>query len=192
MRARVFAAVFAWLAIGSLVPPVASQSTDPAIGTWTRSLAQSSYDPATLAPKNQTTRITAAGDMLTAITDGADAEGKKTHTEIAYKFDGKDYEYTGAPDADSTRVYTRRRPPLQLFDEGEGRDHHYIARRGHARREDTRTITTTGRDARGRVPEFPCLEPGWLARTRMLDFDFVVVRRQRSVSPLHTLVFTDR
>src|SRR5678816_2384681 len=107
MRALVFLAVFVLLAVGSLVPPVAAQTTDAWIGTWTLNLAQSSYDPATLAPKNQTTRITASGGMLTAITDGADAEGKKIHTEITYTFDGKDYEYTGAPDANSTRVYTR-------------------------------------------------------------------------------------
>jgi hypothetical protein len=114
-------------------------------------LAQSSYDPATLAPKNQTTGITAAGDMLTAITDGADAEGKKIHTEITYKFDGKDHEYKGAPDPNGTRAYTR-------VD-----DHHYsystkvkgaittTSRVAVTPDGKTRTITTTGRDAQGRV-----------------------------------------
>ena len=151
MRALVFLAVFVLLAVGSLVPPVAAQTTDAWIGTWTLNLAQSSYDPATLAPKNQTTRITASGGMLTAITDGADAEGKKIHTEITYTFDGKDYEYTGAPDANSTRVYTR-------VD-----DHHYTystkvkgaitttSRVAVTPDGKTRTITTTGRDAEGRV-----------------------------------------
>ena len=120
-------------------------------GTWTLNVAQSSYDPANLAPKNQTTRITASGDSLAAITDGADAEGKKIHTEISYKFDGKDYEYKGAPDANSTRVYTR-------VD-----DHHYTyatkvnglitttSRVAVTPDGKTRTITTTGRDAQGRV-----------------------------------------
>jgi hypothetical protein len=151
MRALVFLTVFASLGVGSVVPRVAAQSADSWIGTWMLNLAQSSYDPANLAPKSQTTKITAAGDMLTAITDGVDADGKKIHTEITYKFDGKEYEYKGAPDANSTRVYTR-------VD-----DHHYsyatkvkglittTSRVAVTMDGKTRTITTTGRDAGGRV-----------------------------------------
>ena len=151
MRALVFAAVFASIAVGFGVSQIAAQSTDSWVGGWTLNLAQSSYDPANLAPKSQTTRITATGDTLTAITDGLDTEGKKIHTEITYKFDGKDYDYKGAPDANSTRVYTR-------VD-----DHHYTyatkvnglitttSRVAVTPDGKTRTITTTGRDAQGRV-----------------------------------------
>src|SRR5262245_13458456 len=151
MRALVFLAVFGSLVSGYAVPRVAAQSTDSWIGTWTLNLAQSSYDPATLAPKNQTTRITASGDTETAITDGADADGKKTHNEITYKLDGKDYDYKGAPDANTARSYTR-------VD-----DHHYTfvtkvhgqitttSRVAVTPDGKTRTITTTGRDAQGRV-----------------------------------------
>jgi hypothetical protein len=151
MRALVFVTVFASVAVGSAVSRIAAQSSDSWVGTWTLNLAQSSYDPANLAPKNQTTRITVSGDALTAVTDGADAEGKKIHTEITYKFDGKDYDYKGAPDAKSTRVYTR-------VD-----DHHYTyatkvngfitttSRVAVTPDGKTRAITTTGRDAQGRV-----------------------------------------
>jgi hypothetical protein len=151
MRALVLVTVFASVAVGSAVSRMAAQSTDSWVGTWTLNLAQSSYDPANLAPKNQTTRITASGDTLTSITDGADAEGKKIHTEITYRFDGKDYDYKGAPDANSARVYTR-------VD-----DHHYTfatkvnglitttSRVAVTPDGKTRTITTTGRDAQGRV-----------------------------------------
>jgi hypothetical protein len=151
MRALVFVTVFASIAVGSAVSRIAAQSADSWVATWTLNLAQSSYDPPNLAPKNQTTRITASGDTLTAITDGADADGKKIHTETTYKFDGTDYEYKGAPDANSTRVYTR-------VD-----DHHYTfatkvnglitttSRVAVTPDGKTRTITTTGRDAQGRV-----------------------------------------
>jgi hypothetical protein len=151
MRALVSVAVFASFAVGFALPQVAAQGTDASIGTWALNLEQSSYDPANLAPKNQTTQITASGDRLTAITDGADADGKKIHTEITYTFDGKDYDYKGAPDANSTRVYTR-------VD-----DHHYTyatkvnglitttSRVAVTPDSKTRTITTTGRDAQGRV-----------------------------------------
>jgi hypothetical protein len=142
------------LILGPLVaggPILLAQSGDAWVGMWTLNVAQSSYDPANLAPKSQATRITAAGDMLTAVTDGVDADGKKTHTEITYRFDGKDYAYKGAPDANSTRVFTR-------VD-----DHHYTystkvnglitttSRIAVTPDGKTRTITTTGRDAQGRV-----------------------------------------
>jgi hypothetical protein len=151
MRAFVLVTVFASVAIGLAVPRVAAQSADSWVGNWALNPAQSSYDPANLAPKSQTTKITASGDTLTAITDGVDADGKKIHTEVTYKFDGKEYAYKGAPDANSTRVYTR-------VD-----DHHYTystkvnsaitttSRVAVTPDGKTRTITTTGRDAEGRV-----------------------------------------
>jgi hypothetical protein len=129
----------------------AAQTGDAWIGTWTLNVAQSSFDPANLAPKSQTTKMTAAGDRVTAITDGVDADGKKTHTEITYTFDGKDYDYKGAPDPNSTRVYTR-------VD-----DHHYSyatkvngsittnSRVAVTPDGKTRTIVTSGRDAQGRT-----------------------------------------
>ena len=128
-----------------------AQTGDAWIGTWTLNLGHSSYDPANLAPKSQTTTMRASGDSVTAVTDGVDVDGKKTHTEITFKFDGKDYEYKGAPDANSTRVYTR-------VD-----DHHYSfatkvsgqittnARVAVTPDGKTRTIVTTGRDAQGRI-----------------------------------------
>jgi hypothetical protein len=128
-----------------------AQTRDAWIGTWTLNLAQSSFDPANLAPKSQTTTMTASGDSVTAITDGVDADGKKTHTEITFTFDGKESEYKGAPDPNSTRVYTR-------ID-----DHHYSfatkvngqittnARVAVTPDGKTRTIVTTGRDAQGRT-----------------------------------------
>src|SRR5258707_770817 len=39
----------------------AAQTGDAWIGTWTLNVAQSSFDPANLAPKSQTTKMTAAG-----------------------------------------------------------------------------------------------------------------------------------
>src|SRR5258705_9721684 len=85
----------------------AAQTGDAWIGTWTLNIAQSSFDPANLAPKSQTTKMTAARGRVSAITDGVDADGKKTHTEPTYTFDGKDYDYKGAADPNRTRVCTR-------------------------------------------------------------------------------------
>ena len=130
---------------------VFAQSGDAWIGTWTLTVAQSSYDPPNLAPKSQITRITASGDSVTVISDGISAQGQKTHDETVYEFDGHDYEVKGAPDPNTTRAYTR-------VD-----DHHYsystkvnglittTSRVAVTPDGKTRTITTTGRDAEGRV-----------------------------------------
>ena len=151
MRRCLIVVVLAWVALGIGGPALVAQGADAWIGAWTLNLAQSSYDPANLAPKSQTTKIATSGDSQTAVTDGVDADGKKIHTEITYKLDGKEYEYKGAPDANTTRVYTR-------VD-----DHHYTfatkvnglitttSRVAVTPDGKTRTITTTGRDAQGRI-----------------------------------------
>src|ERR1700675_296650 len=83
----------------------AAQISDSWLGTWKFNPAKSTYEPASLAPKSQLAKQTKSGDSVNVILDGIDAQGKKMHTEITYKFDGKDYEYKGAPDPKTTRAY---------------------------------------------------------------------------------------
>ena len=128
-----------------------AQSGDAWVGTWVLDIAQSSFDPANLAPKSQTTKITLSGDSYTVVSDGVNAQAQKTHDETVYKFDGHDYDVKGAPDPKTTRTYTR-------VD-----DHHYTyatkvngaitttSRVAVTPDGKTRTITTTGRDSEGRV-----------------------------------------
>jgi hypothetical protein len=130
---------------------MSAQAADAWLGTWKLNLAKSTYEPASLAPKSQTTRQTASGDSVTATTDGVDAQGKPLHTVITYKFDGKDYEYKGAPDPKSTRAYTRiGEHNYQFVNKVDGRitttSRVTVAADGK-----TRTIITSGRDAEGRV-----------------------------------------
>src|SRR5438045_8714799 len=106
MRRLLFVMVLASTGYFLTVPRSLAQTGDAWIGTWTLNLAQSSYDPANLAPKSQTTKMTASAGSVTAITDGVDADGKKIHTEVTYKFDGKEYDNKGAPDRQSRRRYT--------------------------------------------------------------------------------------
>jgi hypothetical protein len=138
---------------GSLLTATRSsaQTGDAWVGTWTLNAAQSSYDPANLAPRSQTTKISMSADTFTVISDGVDAQGHTMHEETIYKFDRQDHEVAGAGDAKTTRVYTR-------VD-----DHHYTyatkvnglitttSRVAVTPDGKTRTITTTGRDAEGRV-----------------------------------------
>ena len=128
-----------------------AQSSDAWVGAWVLDIAQSSFDPANLAPKSQTTKITLSGDSYTVVSDGVNAQGQKTHDETVYKFDGHDFDVKGAPDPKTTRTYTR-------VD-----DHHYsyatkvngaittTSRVAVTPDGKVRTITVTGRDAQGRV-----------------------------------------
>jgi hypothetical protein len=84
-----------------------AQASDSWLGTWKLNLAKSTYEPASLAPKSDVSKQTRSGDSITAVTDGVDAQGKPTHTEITYKVDNTEYEIKGAPDPGSTRFYTR-------------------------------------------------------------------------------------
>jgi len=141
---------FAGLILASAQPR--AQGSDTWIGKWVLNVGLSSWSPAELAPKSQSTVITASpdgGNM--AVTDGVDAGGKKTHTEIAYKFDGKEYDLKGAPDAKTTRVYTRvddHAYTMATKVAGTITTTSRVAVTGDGK---TRTLVTTGRDAQGRI-----------------------------------------
>ena len=97
------------------------------------------------------TKQTASQDSVTATTDGVDAQGKPLHTDITYKFDGKEYEYKGAPDPKTTRIYTRISDnTYQWVSKVDGRIT-TTSRVSVAADGKTRTIVTTGRDAQGRA-----------------------------------------
>src|SRR5687767_9628439 len=73
---------------------------DPAVGTWKLNVEKSKYSPGP-APKSQTLKFEAWDGGLKLTADGVDSEGKPTHAEYAAKFDGKDYPFTGSPNADA-------------------------------------------------------------------------------------------
>jgi len=151
MRRLLLVIVFASTAYLLIATSSRAQSGDAWDGTWILNIAQSSYDPATLAPQSQTTTITTSGDTVTVVSDGVNAQGTKAHDETTYTFNGKDFDVKGALDPKTTRAYTR-------VD-----DHHYsyatkvnglittTSRVAVSPDGKTRTITVTGRDAEGRV-----------------------------------------
>lgn len=151
MRRLLLVIVFVSTAYLLTATAAAAQAGDAWAGTWVLDVSQSSFDPPNLAPKSQTTRITPAGNGYSVVSDGVNAQGQKTHDETVYTFDGHDYDVNGAPDAKTTRSYTR-------VD-----DHHYsyatkvngtittTSRVAVTPDGNIRTITVTGRDAKGRV-----------------------------------------
>jgi hypothetical protein len=131
---------------------VSAQAQDPWVGTWKLNLAKSKYEPANLAPKSQTLKQEAmAGGGMMATTDGTDAQGKATHTEIMTMFDGKPSEVKGAPDAKTTRVYKRIDQRTYEYVQTVDGKLTTTVRTVVAADGKTRTITTTGKNAQGQT-----------------------------------------
>src|SRR5215813_12040251 len=59
-------------------------------GNWKLNVAKSKFSPGP-GPKNNMQKIDATDGGFKLVTDGENAEGKKTHNEYTVKFDGKDY-----------------------------------------------------------------------------------------------------
>jgi hypothetical protein len=152
MERRFLPGLFLLAAFLAISVPVTAQAQDAWVGTWKLNLAKSKYDPANLAPKSQTLKQEAvAGGGFKGTTDGVDAQGKPMHTEQASMFDGKASEIKGAPDANTTRVYTRIDNRTYEYVQKVGGKLTTTARTVVAADGKTRTITTTGKDAQGRT-----------------------------------------
>ena len=86
---------------------------------------------------------------MKATTDGVDAQGKQTHTEIVYKLDGKEYDVKGAANPNSTRMYTRIDARSYQFVNKVGGKVTTTTKVVLAADGKTRTLTTTGKNAQG-------------------------------------------
>jgi hypothetical protein len=118
------------------------------MGTWKLNEAKSKFSPG--SPKNLTVVYEAAGDSVKVTVDGVDGAGSPTHNEWTGKFDGKSYPVTGDPTAD-TRAYGKiNNRTLTLTNKKDGkvviRGRIVVSADGR-----TRTLTTTGRNAKGKM-----------------------------------------
>ena len=146
MRRQIIRVVVTVVAVMGVALAVAAQSADARVGTWKLNLAKSKYNPGP-APKSNTIK----NEPLKSTSDGIDAQGKPTHTEISYKFDGKDYPLKGAAAANTTRAYRRIDDHTWEFvTKVDGKvtttNRNVISPDGK-----TQTGTTTGKDAQGQT-----------------------------------------
>jgi hypothetical protein len=65
------------------------RGADTFAGTWILNPAKSKFSPGP-GPKSNTQKIESVADGMKVVTDGVNAEGKKTHNEYTVKFDGQD------------------------------------------------------------------------------------------------------
>ena len=119
----------------------------PHMGTWKLNEAKSKFSPG--ASKNKTVVYEAAGESVKVTVDGVDGNGSPTHNEWTGKFDGKLYPVTGDPTSD-TRSYRKiNSRTLALTGKKDGKvtltGRIVVSANGK-----TRTVTTTGTDAKGK------------------------------------------
>jgi len=134
------------LALSLFIAPVCfAQSLH--MGTWKLNEAKSHLAPA--AGKNHTVVYETAGDQIKVTVDGTDSAGSAAHNEWTGKFDGKDYALVGDPTAD-TRSYRKQGARTLLMTGKKGGKVTLTGRIVVTANGKSRTVTTTGTDAKGK------------------------------------------
>jgi hypothetical protein len=94
------------LSLGLILVAGALYAADPFEGTWKLNESKSKLTRGTLKNTKVVYNSRLIRDKVTITADGVDADGKPVHSEWKGRFNGKDYEVTGDPNAD-TRSYTK-------------------------------------------------------------------------------------
>jgi len=124
-----------------------AQADNPQMGTWKLNEAKSKFGAG--ANKNHTVVYEAAGDSTKVTVDGTDGEGNPTHNEWTGKFDGKFYAVTGDPTSD-TRSYRKIGSRTLTLIAKKGAKVTLTGRVVVSVDGKTRTVTTTGTNAKGK------------------------------------------
>jgi hypothetical protein len=102
--AALFVACVALYAVSSWAQ---TKPADPWVGTWKTDLAKSKFSPGPAPTVAGTVTIERSGTSMKTTIDGADPQGKPTHTETVWTFDGKDNPVKGAMAPNTTAAYKR-------------------------------------------------------------------------------------
>jgi hypothetical protein len=87
------------IAVGCGTAAGAAESPDPVVGSWTLNLAKSKF-PAGMAPQSQARAYTQSADGTSLSVTGVSADGTAISQKSTFKYDGKDYSFSGSPDWD--------------------------------------------------------------------------------------------
>jgi hypothetical protein len=127
--------------------PAAQAQNDSLIGTWVLNVAKSNYKPGP-PPKSQTSVYEAAGQGIRITVTGTTADGKPTSYSFTTNLDGKEVPVTGNPQWDSTIMTWKDSHTIEFTRKKSGK----VVQTGTmvlAKDSKTRTVTTTGVDAKG-------------------------------------------
>jgi hypothetical protein len=92
--------VGAIIAAGCGAAAGAADSPDPVVGTWTLNLAKSKFPPGA-APQSQTRTYTQSADGTSLDVTGVSADGAAISQKSTFKYDGKEYPFSGSQDWDA-------------------------------------------------------------------------------------------
>jgi hypothetical protein len=143
MKVKVIVLALAVFFVGVVV----CSADDPNMGTWKLNEAKSKLSPG--AAKNHTVVYEMAGDMVKVTVDGTGADGNATHNEWTGKFNGRYYAVAGDATSDM-RSYRRINSHTLALKAKKGGKVTLTGRIVVSRNGKTRTVTTTGRDAKGK------------------------------------------
>ena len=82
-------------------------SADPWVGTWKTDVAKSTFSPGPKPTTGATVTIERSGAGMKTTIDGTDPQGKPTHTETVWSFNGQDNPVKGASAPNTTAAYKR-------------------------------------------------------------------------------------
>lgn len=77
-----------------------AKAHDPAIGTWVLNVEKSKFTPGP-GPKSATRTYAQTADGIVLTYSGVAADGSTISGGSTFKYDGKDYAFTGSPDYDT-------------------------------------------------------------------------------------------
>ena len=138
----------ACLGLSFLLVGAALAQSDPQVGVWKLNVAKSKRQPRA-APKSATTTIEAAGTGAKFVADQVLADGTTRHWESTSAYDGKDSPVTGNnPDADMIARTRINATTVQAIAKKGWKSHDYPGSVVSADGK-TRTVTTTGMNAKG-------------------------------------------
>jgi hypothetical protein len=107
MQKRIVGVFVVLVAVLAIAATAQAQASNPFVGTWKTNLAKSTYSPDPKPTVPGTVKMEAVGDGFKTTIDATDAQGKPTHTETTWKFDGKDNPTKGAAAPNTTAAYKR-------------------------------------------------------------------------------------
>ena len=126
---------------------VVAQASDNNVGTWNLNPAKSKYSPGP-APYEGTLKIELETNGLKFTIHGLDAEGKPVEIEFSPRYDGKDYQVTGLPEADTIVLKRINANTIETVAKKDGKlvmtTRSVVSKDGK-----TRTSTQTGKNANG-------------------------------------------
>jgi hypothetical protein len=136
------------LSAGLLTLGSVAFAADASFGTWKLNVAKSTYSPGPAA-KSQIAKVEAWGeDGVKYSSDIVTADGTSTRMEFQAKFDGKDYPFTGNPDADVIALKRIDGNTIESVSKLKGKV--TLTVRGVVSSDGkTRTLTQTGHNAQG-------------------------------------------